>query len=94
MRILRYEWKKLCGFRLLWLLLAVLLCINGYVQISAANERGYSPKEYRSALHYVQKLKPERRMPYLEKQMNAPFAGERGVYEIWCMRSCMTASAG
>ncbi len=81
MRILRYEWKKLCGFRLLWILLLVLLCINGYVQISAANERGYTPKEYRSALHYVQKLKPERRMPYIEKQMNAPFAGERGIYE-------------
>lgn len=81
MRILRYEWKKLCGFRLLWILLLVLLCINGYVQISAANERGYTPKEYRSALHYVQKLKPERRMPYLEKQMNASFSGERGIYE-------------
>lgn len=77
MRILRYEWKKLCSFRLLWILLLVLLCVNGYVQISAANDRGYTGSEYRRCIYYVQHLKPERVKPFLEKQMNADmFSGE------------------
>ncbi len=77
MRILRYEWKKLCSFRLLWILLLVLLCVNGYVQISAAHERGYTGSEYRKCIFYVQHLKPDRVKPFLEKQMNADmFSGE------------------
>ena len=75
MRILRFEWKKLCGFRLLWILLPVLLCINGYVQIAAAHERPYSPAEYRECVSYISKLLPERRKPYIEKQLDTAFSG-------------------
>ncbi len=78
MQTLRYEWKKLCGFRLLWVLLLVLLCINGYVQISAANSRAYSPNEYRSCVHYLKKLKPERVKPYIEKELDSAFSGHSG----------------
>ncbi len=75
MRILRYEWKKLCGFRLLWILLPVLLCINGYVQISAANARPYSAAEYRNCLRYLQTLEQEQISPYIEQQLDAAFSG-------------------
>ena len=75
MRILRYERKKLCGFRLLWILLPVLLCINGYVQISAANARPYSAAEYRDCLRYLQTLEPEQMSPYIEQQLDAAFSG-------------------
>ena len=91
MRTLRYEWKKLCGFRLLWILLLVLLCINGYVQISAANAREYSPKEYRSCVHYLQKLNPERVKPYIEKELESAFSGNSGQLS-WIVLSEMQES--
>ena len=91
MRTLRYEWKKLCGFRLLWILLLVLLCINGYVQISAANARMFTAKEYRSCVHYLQKLKPDHVSPYIEKQLEGAFSGGSGQYS-WAVLAEMQES--
>lgn len=91
MRTLRYEWKKLRGFRLLWILLLVLLCVNSYVQISTANARAYSPKEYRSCVHYLQKLHPERVKPYIEKELDAAFSGGKAQF-AWAALSEMQES--
>ncbi|MBR6717855.1 MAG: hypothetical protein IKI77_05860 [Oscillospiraceae bacterium] len=69
MRTFRYEWKKLCGFRLLWIILLCLLCLNGYVQISHANSRGFTGSEYRGIIHRLNKMEPEKMPDYLQTQM-------------------------
>jgi hypothetical protein len=48
MRILRYEFRKLFGFPVMWVLLAVFLCFNIYVIHS---EVGY--REFQDSLHGV-----------------------------------------
>ena len=75
MQILRYEWKKLCRFRLLWILLLCLLGLNGYIQISAANERGFSGQDYRILIQQVNARTPEQADAFLEKQMEESFSG-------------------
>ena len=44
--MLRAELKKCLSFRVLWILLFCLLCINGYSQITNAYNRYYTPSEY------------------------------------------------
>ena len=44
--MLRAELKKCLSFRVLWILLFCLLCINGYSQITNAYNRYYTPSGY------------------------------------------------
>lgn len=84
MRILRYEWKKLCGFRLLWILLLCLLGLNGYIQISTANARGFSGRDYRILIQQVNARTPEQADKFLEKQMEESFSGSMS-YERYAL---------
>ena len=78
MRILRYEWKKLCGFRLLWILLLCLICLNGYIQISTAHQREFTPDTYRQVIQQVNARRPEQAEKFLEKAAEDCFAARDG----------------
>ena len=47
-KMLKAEIKKILSFKIMWIIFACMLCVNGYAKISNAYNRYYSPKEYTS----------------------------------------------
>lgn len=54
--MLRAELKKCLSFRVLWILLFCLLCINGYSQITNAYDRYYTPSEYNALYEQLNRM--------------------------------------
>lgn len=48
------ELKKLLSHRVIWILLICLLCVNGYIKVTAAYDRYYTPAEYGAYLQEIQ----------------------------------------
>lgn len=52
--MLRAELKKLLSHRTIWILLVCLLCINGYIKVTSAYDRYYTPSEYTTFLNELE----------------------------------------
>ena len=52
--MLRAELKKLFSYKVLWILLVILLLLNGYIKVTSAYDRYYTPAEYTA---YVSELR-------------------------------------
>lgn len=51
--MLRAELKKLFSYRVIWILLVCLLCVNGYIKVTSAYDRYYTPAEYTAYLDEI-----------------------------------------
>jgi hypothetical protein len=65
----RAEIKKLFSFQVLWILLACMLCLNGYVKLSNAYSRYYSPSEYKSCFSEIRNMTTEEVLEYCEDKL-------------------------
>lgn len=52
--MLRAELKKLLSHRAIWILLVCLLCVNGYIKVTSAYDRHYTPSEYTTFLNELE----------------------------------------
>ncbi len=69
--MLRAELKKLFSYRVIWILLVCLLCINGYIKITAAYDRYYTPAEYTAYLDEISNMDLQEIIDYTNEKIDA-----------------------
>ena len=69
--MLRAELKKFLSFKMIWVLLACLLCVNGYLKITNAYDRYYTPNEYNSYLSEVSGMTTQEVLGHTEKKIES-----------------------
>ena len=65
------ELKKILSYRVIWILLFCLLCINGYVKITAAYDRYYTPAEYNAYLNELDGMSLQEVCDYTNEKIDA-----------------------
>lgn len=67
--MLKAEIKKLLSFKFLWIILACMVCLNGYERINNAYSRYYTPKEYTSYLSELNGMTTQEALDYSESKI-------------------------
>ncbi len=65
------ELKKLLSHRVIWILLVCLLCVNGYIKVTSAYDRYYTPAEYNAYLDELQGKDLQEIIDYTNEKINA-----------------------
>lgn len=78
--MLRSEIKKLMSFRVIWILLICFLFLSGYVQITKAYDRYYTPSEYKSYISELCGMTLQEVYDYTNKKSDDPHNENRNGY--------------
>lgn len=67
--MLKIEFKKMLTFKFMWIILICMLCFNGYVKVSNAYNRYYSPSEYTSYFAELNGMTTQKALNYSESKI-------------------------
>lgn len=81
--MLKAEIKKLVSFKLLWILLACMVCLNGYVKITKAYDRYYTPKEYTSYVSELNGMTAQEALEYTENKIDTAIENKGTSTSLW-----------
>lgn len=70
MQIFRFELKKIFLWRPLWVIIFVLLIVNGYIIVKQQNEATISPANYMSLYNEIDDMSDEEKLDYIQNSLD------------------------